>query len=199
MSLSNPVARNHLHTRQVQCQGFRRADGLWDIEAHMTDVKTYVVENQDRGPIPPGEPVHDMWLRLTLTDAFEITAIEAVTDKSPFSLCPDITGNFQRLVGLSIGAGFTRTVRELLGGVAGCTHLVELLGPAATTAFQTIYPVLSQERRSGAGVPGPDAAPGRRPALINTCHAFAETSPVVARLWPDFHRPAPAASSEGGG
>ncbi len=188
MPLSEPAERQHIHTRTVECQGFRRADGLWDIDAHMTDIKTYPIENNDRGTLPPGEPIHEMWLRLTIDNDFEIKAIEAVTDKSPFNLCPNIVGAFQQLVGLSITSGFTRKVRELLGGAAGCTHLVELTGPAATTAFQTIYPLLAQERRSGAVVPGPAHAPGRKPALLNSCHAFAESSPVVERLWPDFYR-----------
>ena len=33
--------------------------------------------------------------------------------------------------------GLSADVRERLGGTEGCTHIVELLGPVATTAFQT--------------------------------------------------------------
>ena len=58
--------------------------------------------------------------------------------------------HFQRLVGLRIKSGWTQKVKELLGGVEGCTHLVELLGPVATTAFQTIYPVLAREKEERA-------------------------------------------------
>ena len=81
--------------------------------------------------------------------------------------------------------GFTRNVKERLGGVHGCTHLVELLGPMATTAFQTIYPILFRERAER----GEDAAPGkkRRPSLLNTCHAYASDSEIVRRHWPDFY------------
>src|SRR3954454_24954269 len=146
MPLSRPAPREHLHSRRVTCQGFRRDDGLWDIEGHLTDVKTYGFGNDDRGTIEPGDPIHEMWIRLTLDDGFAVRAVEVVTDKSPFAVCPAITPNFQRLVGLRIAAGWTARVRELLGGVEGCTHLVELLGPVATTAFQTIFPVLSREK-----------------------------------------------------
>ena len=138
MPLSPAAAREHLHTREVRCQGFRRADGLWDIEGHLVDTKTYAFDNQWRGHVEAGVPVHQMWIRLTLDDHRTIQAVEAVTDHSPYEVCGAITPNFQRLVGLRIVPGFTARVKELLGGTEGCTHLVELLGPMATTSYQTM-------------------------------------------------------------
>ncbi|HWK45335.1 MAG TPA: DUF2889 domain-containing protein [Stellaceae bacterium] len=172
------AAREPLHTRTVECRGFRREDGLWDVEGHMTDVKSYAFDNYYRGRIEPGEPLHDMWLRLTFDDNLVIHAIEAVTDRAPYEICPAITPAFQKLVGERIGAGFTLRVRQLLGGTAGCTHLVELLGPIATTAFQTIAPLRKAK---------PPSVPPRRPVLLNTCHAFVSDGEVAKRLWPDFY------------
>ena len=67
--LSTPETRSLLHKRSVDCYGYLRDDGLYDIEGHLIDVKTYTVEELDRGPIPPGEPIHEMWLRLTIDNA----------------------------------------------------------------------------------------------------------------------------------
>lgn len=81
--------------------------------------------------------------------------------------------------------GFTRKVRECLGGVHGCTHLVELLGPMATTAFQTIYPILVREKaESGEKDSSGDK---RRPGLLNSCHAYASDGEIVKRHWPEFY------------
>jgi hypothetical protein len=197
MPLSPPAPREHLHTRTVTCTGHRREDGLWDIEGHLVDTKTYGFGNHDRGRIEAGEPIHQMWLRLTVDDALTIVAVEAVTDHGPYAMCPAITPNFQRLVGLQIKGGFTHAVRERLGGIEGCTHLVELTGPVATTAFQTVYPYLQRlkddARRAAADSGEPEPPPRgarRRPALLGTCHAFAPSSPVVKRIWPDWHEPA---------
>lgn len=196
MVLSAPADRDHLHTRTVTCQGFRRRDGLWDIEGHMTDVKTYAFHNDHRGSIEPGDPLHDMALRITVDDSLTIVAAEATTNKAPYAICPSITPNFQKLIGLSIKGGFTRMVRARLGGVHGCTHLVELLGPMATTAFQTIYPILVKERAEripseAATGPESDTAPPKKaekpPALLNSCHAYASNGPLVKKLWPAFY------------
>ena len=156
----------------------------------MTDRKSYSFPNeeQDGGEVVAGMPVHDMWLRVTLDDSLVIQALEAVTDSSPYRLCPAITPNFQRLVGLRIGPGFNRKVKELVGGVEGCTHLVELLGPLATTAYQTIFSARRREERERAereGIALP--RPTERPRLIDTCHAHASDSPVTKRNWPEFY------------
>src|SRR5882724_7967379 len=189
MPLSAPAPRELLHTRQIECQGFERTDGLWDIEAHMTDRKSYSFPSEERGEVTAGTPVHDMWVRVTLDDAFQIIVIEAVTDASPYNLCPAVTGNFQRLVGLRIGPGFNARVRERVGGVEGCTHLVELMGPLATTAFQTIFSAKHRAARES-GKTRESAAdkdkPRKCPALLGTCHAFAPDSPVTKRNWPEF-------------
>lgn len=191
MPLSAPAHREPFHNRHVVCQGFRRADGLWDIEGHMTDVKTYSYPSDERGWMEAGRPVHDMWIRLTLDNELVIKAVEAVTDAAPYGMCPAITPNFQRLVGLKIRPGFLPRVRDLLGGVEGCTHLVELLGPVATTAFQTVFSGRERLRRESeaAGRPAskPKPPPGVRPRLLETCHSFASDSEVVKRLWPEFY------------
>ena len=63
--------RKLIHTRNIVCQGFLREDGLWDIEGHITDVKTYEWNNPFRGIIGAGAPIHEMVIRLTMDDALE--------------------------------------------------------------------------------------------------------------------------------
>ena len=198
MPLSPPVARQQLHTRRVVCQGFFREDGLWDIEGRITDEKSYEHANEWRGPLAPGDFVHDMSIRLTLDHKLTIVDVEAVTDKSPYRVCGDIAPDFRKLIGLRIGGGFHREVRARLGGVHGCTHIVELLGPVATTAFQTVSSRKASElnrahREKKGTLPAKtdaDAAsakPRRKPYVVDTCHAWAADGAVVKRWAPDFY------------
>ena len=179
MALSAPAARKLMHHRRVDCIGYRRDDGLWDIEGHLVDTKSYDLKDLDRGPTPAGQPLHEMWLRLTVDDDLNVVDVEAQTVWGPYTMCGDITPNFQALKGLAIKAGWTQKTRELLGGTKGCTHLLELLGPIATTAFQTVYS-LREKRSREQGV-------RKRPALIDSCHAWASDSPVIARRYPEFY------------
>ncbi|MEI8395060.1 MAG: DUF2889 domain-containing protein [Rhodospirillaceae bacterium] len=183
-------ARQAVHARTVICRGFRRDDGLWDIEGHLLDVKHYSFHTVHRGDIEPGDPIHQMRMRVTVTDAFEVVDIEATTFKSPFDYCGEITGDYRHLIGLTMGAGWTRAIKERLGGVKGCTHHTELLGPIATTAFQTIYPILMREQvERAAAKPGSASDPisSERPALLDVCHVFDTTGPFVREHWPDHY------------
>lgn len=180
MPLTEPVEREPIHTRTVTCRGFRRADGLWDIEGHLVDTKAYSFESRWRGTLEPGTPVHGMWLRLTVDDDMVVRGCEAAMDATPFAVCPSITPAFQALVGLAIVPGWTAKVKQLLGGIQGCTHLVELLGPVATTAFQSIYPYRERARTAKGAA---DATPVEK-TPINTCHALRSDGQVVKELWP---------------
>lgn len=185
MPLSEPVAREMLHTRRIVLNGYRRADGLYDVEAQLTDTKTYGFANEDRAFIEPGEPLHGMSMRMTVDEDMLITGFEAATDYSPYTICPQVAPNFARLVGLRIGRGFLRAAAERVGGVHGCTHLRELLQQMATVAFQTLYPVLAKRAQAGASP---------EPSLLNTCYAYGADSPVVQRRWPE-HYTGPAVSA----
>jgi hypothetical protein len=173
MPLSPPAARQHLQTRQVICQGFERTDGLWDIEGQMIDTKTYDFPNEDRGGmVRAGESVHHMHVRITIDDSFVIIDAEARIDASPFAVCPAIAPNFKGLIGMSLGPGFKKELMAKFGGTQGCTHIVELMGPIATTAFQT----MSSKGRKILG--------DRKPPMIDRCHALASDGDVVAKHWP---------------
>jgi hypothetical protein len=182
MPLSPPVEREPIHRRVVECRGYRRQDGLWDIEGHITDTKAYSFPNQFRGQILAGEALHEMWIRLTIDDDMLVHDVEAVTDSGPYEICPAITPKFAALKGLKIGPGWTKAVRERVGGVNGCTHLVELLGPVGTTAYQTL--VARRTKRD-------EAQTDRRPAIIGSCHAYRPDGEVVRQRWPKFFTGAP--------
>lgn len=177
MPLSDPAARKLLHLRDIELRGFKREDGLFDIEARLTDTKTYGFQNDHRGRIAAGEPLHGMAIRMTVDIDLTIVACEAVTEHGPYGVCPQAALNFSRLAGVKIGRGLHNAIRERVGGVEGCTHLREMLAQMATVAFQTLV----RERRAR------DAdGPARPPALLNTCLAYDERGPEVARRWPDF-------------
>ena len=176
----NNIKRELIHKRKVECYSYRREDNLWDIEGHLTDTKTYDFSNMDRGSVQAGEPVHEMWLRITVDDDLVIHSTEASTEYGPFNICPGATPNFSKIKNIKIGPGFRAAVNKLVGGSLGCTHLRELLGPMATTAFQTIVPIRSKRTNGNAA---------KNHSLLGSCHAYARGSEVVKRLWPELEQP----------
>jgi hypothetical protein len=175
--------RDALHLRRIEINGYRRHDGLYEVEARIVDTRStqLTLKHSARG-LPAGEPLHDMWLRLVFDEDLVLHDVIAVTDAAPHAICPEAAAAVASLKGERIGAGFNRRVRERLGGATGCTHIVELLGPAATTAFQTLAPLRAAR-------PDVRDATGR-PVKIDSCYAYGRSREVVRIHWPAFHEPA---------
>ena len=150
---SAAVDRSRLHVRAVTYEGYRRDDGLFDIEGHLTDVKDHDYTLLT-GVRRAGEPVHDMWIRLTIGSDYLIRAIEVRTDEMPYpGACDLITPAYAKLVGANLLHGFRRTLHEAMGGVQGCSHLTELLAHAPTAAIQMFAGSAPRDRRRRAAVP----------------------------------------------
>jgi hypothetical protein len=184
MPLSPPVERALSQTRAIECSCYRRADGMWDAEGHLTDVAGYDFHNDFRGTITAGTPIHDMWIRLTLDRNVEVHEVEVKMDGTPYAICPAIEAAFQKLRGLRIGAGWNRQVRELLGGVNGCIHVIDLLRPVATVGFKTVN---REKRAESAGGVEDGPVDDRQPHHVNSCHALASDGLVVRERWPEFY------------
>jgi hypothetical protein len=181
MPLPPAAARQSIHLREVSCRGFRRDDGLWDIEGRMTDTKDYAFDSRYRGRLEPGAPVHDMWIRLTLDEQLTVRDIAVASDDHPFPTCPDIEPAYRTLVGTTLKPGWTKLVRERLGGVAGCTHLTRLVQELAVVALQTIMPLRSRDEAVTEGQQG-------KPAHLDGCHALATDGPIVREVAPRWYR-----------
>ena len=167
------VNRELVHQRQIKLNGFVRDDSLFDIEAELTDHKTYPFPSDFRGEVTPDLPVHHMIVRITITKERIITAAEAITITGPYAVCPKANEIFNELVGLQIGPGWRRRVQAKIGGRHGCTHITELLGPVATVAYQTLYGHEARERRKNTQFNDADKK-SERSHLRNSCVGYNE-------------------------
>jgi len=184
MGLPQAVSREKKHHRKIDCEGFLRSDGLWDIDVHMVDTRTYDCaydELHRGGVIEAGEAVHDMWLRFTIDLDFLIHDVHAASDQTPFSICPRAAEAMRSLVGLSIGFGWMKQVRERIGSERSCTHLMDLLGQLAATSYQTLHAALEERENKRES--------RDKPPIIDTCLALSSSGEVVKSRWPRFYRP----------
>ena len=176
------VERELRHTRRVRYEGYKRADGLWDIEAHLTDIKNHDF-NLKTGVRRAGQPVHSMWVRITIDRRMSIVAAIASSDAVPYpGGCETIAPAYAQLVGLSLVKDFRKRVREALGGVRGCTHLTEMLSGLPTAAIQTFAGEMPEERGDG-----------NKPFQLDQCHALETSTETVRQWYPKWHRGGKAA------
>ncbi len=181
------VEREELHHRQVDLRFYKRSDGLYEVEGRVIDTKTHPFRRQLAAQdAPPGTHLHDIVVRMVIDEDMLVHDVQATMQATPFTVCGGASETLRPLRGLSIGTGWNKRVRELLGGSASCTHVMELLGPMATTAFQGLAP----QRQARMSAPGGEK---ERSGKVNSCYAYSDQREVVATLWPHLHRKAPPA------
>lgn len=179
------LGREHVHTRQIVCQAYRRRDGWWEIEGSVHDQKGEEVAFRSRPPLPAGATMHNLSLKLVIDNDYTIHAAQATTTTAPWQDCGETDDAYRKLIGLRIGPGFSQQVREHLGGPLGCTHLNDLLGQLANTYMQASWP--DRMKRLWAL----DADPRRWPDLraiqfVGQCHAWREAGATLRQEYPEL-------------
>ena len=167
-------------------QGFDREDGLWDIEAQLSDVKTFGFQVPNERPFPAKEPIHNLQIRVTLDNRMVVQDIATSMNDIPHPECADAPHGMHKLIGQTMGPGWRKTINTHVGGTQGCTHLREMLANMATAAYQTL-PAGQWHRREQAGQPHP--AITQAPFHLGQCHSWALDSPTVQRAYPMFYKP----------
>src|SRR6202012_604215 len=157
MSLSPPVSRQLRHRRAIRAEAYEREDGLWDIEACLTDQKPRDVALAS-GVRPNGQPIHELWLRITIDRKLNVVDAQASSDWVPYpGLCQVSNPAYRALIGLNLRQNFRRESARLLGGTAGCTHLTELCTILPTAAIQAFA---GEVWSTGDSTPGANAGSG---------------------------------------
>lgn len=171
-------SRQAKHHRDIRVAAYVRDDGLWEIDATISDRKTREIRSS-AGVLPPGAPIHDLHLRLVVDTQFNILQAGAESLAVPYPGHCDAHGDaYGQLAGLNLLQGFKRAVRERLGGLAGCTHLTELTDVLPSAVIQAFAGDVLDTRGEG----------DQQPFQLDRCHALATDGEVVRLHYPRWFR-----------
>ncbi len=161
-------------------RGFRRADGLYEIESRLTDCKPhdFAPDNGAR-PTPANQFIHDLGVRLVFDENMMVHDVFTFTASAPYDHCPEGGAELQTLKGLHMASGWAKEVRNRLSGARACTHLMEILVPMASAAFQslTMLRLTKPERLNAEG----------RPVKIDSCYAYGAQRELVRTRYPNYY------------
>lgn len=202
MPLPPPASRQLRHQRAIRADAYEREDGLWDIDACLTDHKPRDVALAD-GVRPNGLPIHELWLRITIDRRLNVVDAEASSDWVPYDgQCQSTNPAYRALIGLNLLQNFRREAGRILAGTAGCTHLTELCAVLPTAAIQAFAGDVWNTRagRPGSANPGPEtgklgggdlSADDKPPFQLGRCHALRFDGEVVQQFYPRWYGYAP--------
>jgi hypothetical protein len=172
-----------VHTRNYETRVYQVSDRELLVCGSVSDTKPpglYVQADPD-----PLE-MHQMQLELRVSlPTLTITDARVSFETHPHVSCPLIAADYRKLVGLSIARGFSRAIRDLLGGPRGCTHVNALLQAMAPAVVQSTWSLSVRNSRANdrpIGARDPEARETRIAANLNTCHIWSETGEHVTAL-----------------
>ena len=116
---SGRLRRRPMHKRTIECDGYLRDDGLWEVEARLVDTKPFGHQDHFRGELAAGAPVHDIALRLAVDDSMTVREAETTMRVTPYPTCVEVEPILSRLIGESIGRGWRELVRRKSAGDIG--------------------------------------------------------------------------------
>ena len=173
-------ARQLKHRRCIDVQVYARGNGLWEVDAHITDVRPRETR-MVTGTLPAGQPIHEMLLRLVVDEQLNVVEAGAQTLAMPYPGECDRYGDvYGRLAGLNLMQGFRRAVKERLGGVQGCTHITELTQLLPTAVVQAFAGEVLDTQG--------DSESSAQPFQIDRCHALRSDGPTVKTYYPRWYR-----------
>lgn len=158
--------------------GYKRDDGLWDIEGELLDTKPREIHTPEKGALPPGTPIHHMRARITIDSELTVVAIAACMESTPFPECQGALAHLQQLVGVKASSGWRQAIHACMGRTEGCTHMRELILNLGTAAYQTLAGPKPR-------LPG-EPVPLKPPAHMGQCIAWDFDGPVMKRHRPEF-------------
>ncbi len=170
------------HERRITISSAAVGEGRVLVTGELVDVRTadYFLFTGER--VPAGT-LHHLVVRM-LVDPATMTVLDAESAmiKVPRPQCREAENLAAKLKGLVITRGFTKRVKELFAGPAGCTHMTELILDMAPAAVQGIWAWQAREKPGKIG-PGDIARmKGIREKLRDSCVAWRSDGPAYHKL-----------------
>jgi len=183
MSRLMQMTEEKAHDRTITISTYPAGEGHAVVEGRLVDRRlrdNYLVTGEKR---PAGE-IHHMVIRLLVrTDTLVIEDVETDLVAVPRTECNAVRDSLAVIKGERIVRGYSDRMKELLGGVKSCTHLVALLIAMGPAALQGIFSSRAQKPMDVASMA---ADPVRlkffMDTLVNTCYVWREDGPELARM-----------------
>ncbi len=182
MSRILELAEGIISRRDIHMAVHSAGVGHLVAEGRLTDVRLADWYKITGEKVPAGT-LHDLGIALLLKiPEMVIEDIEVIVKTIPREDCALITETLKPVIGMSIAGGFSSKVRQTVGGVKGCTHLVHLLTTMAPAIMQGVFAYNSMkipERKKSTNARSADYM---RRNLKNSCLTWREEGELYQKL-----------------
>jgi len=168
-----------IHTREISLSSHIHEEAGLIVHGILKDRRRVPIVDILGRPKEPGI-IHHMTVTLALApDPFRIIRAEAEMLTVPTEDCSATLDCIPKLVGLEVQSGFSRRVKEAVGGPEGCIHLCSLVTAMGT---EMVHGWLTQKRSCSAqGIMDIDSIKENM-FLLDSCRVWKKDGPRVRQI-----------------
>ena len=169
--------KQKIHTRRIDVATYEGGSDSIVVEGMLRDERLTASYRPTGETRPPGT-VHHMIIRMKVRGPkLIIEDIDVEMPTVPRQECRKTLDSLVPLKGMPIVSGFTNRVKDLVGGVKGCAHLVALITAMAPAAVQGAWAAISSKPRDPATI-----LPGAVERIKDTCRVWRSDGPLVQEI-----------------
>ncbi|HOJ51450.1 MAG TPA: DUF2889 domain-containing protein [Syntrophales bacterium] len=173
-----PVQGEKVHSRTIEISTYAQDKDKVIVEGLLKD------ERFQETHVPTGEKfprgiMHHLGIRLLVNcSSMMIEEVDVKLFQVPRAFCLETADCLAPIKGMQISRGFSKRLKELVGGTKGCAHLVELLQAMAPAVFQGVAAYRSKKLVK-LDTKTLQMVYNR---LVNSCHVWREGGPIAKAI-----------------
>jgi hypothetical protein len=177
----NKIVENkaRIHTRDIRLATYPHTDSKVVVHGVLKDERYIKIFDITGNVLDPGI-VHHLDVKFLIkADPLTIEDAQANMIKVPMPECAQTLDTIEKLKGLEIKSGFSKTIRDIMGGKKGCTHLCQLI---ITMSQEIVHGWLTHKKKDNSPVPNNiDSFPEKK-FIIDSCRMWAGNGPKIKKL-----------------
>jgi len=168
-----------IHTRDIQLATYTHKDSRVIVHGVLKD-RRYIRVFDVTGAVKEPGIIHNMDVKLLIkSDPLMIEDAEAKMLHVPMNECHTTLDTMEKLIGVEIKSGFSKNIRNLMGGEKGCTHLCQLV---IAMGQEIVHGWLTQKRKNKSSMPKNIESFTEKEFLIDSCRMWTRQGPKVKQL-----------------
>jgi len=168
-----------IHTRDIQLATYPHTGSRVIVHGVLKDERYIRIFDVTGAVIEPGI-IHHIDVKLLIKpDPLTIEDAEAQMIQVPMTECTTTLDTIEKLKGLEIKSGFSKNIRDIMGGKKGCTHLCQLV---IVMGQEIVHGWLTQKRKDKSSMPKDLDNFSEKNFLIDSCRLWTRKGPKMKSL-----------------
>ncbi len=172
-------SRPGIHTRDITLATHPHTDSSIIVHGILKDQRRIRIFDVTGSPMEPGIIHHMEIFLLIVSGPLRIEDAEADMIHVPMPECRTTLDTVEKLKGLEIRTGFSKNIRRIMGGKAGCTHLSQLV---LAMGQEIVHGWLTQKRKAYSPAPKDFDTFDEKHFLIDSCRMWTKNGPKMKNL-----------------